>query len=286
MKERKKRAAKQPSKLGKFLSRLPAGCPLLYPLYLATRLNLTKETYLNPALPEVFDGLTICYVSDIHFGEFLKQDRLDTLIQRANALEADVIVLGGDYGENAAGTLDFWQRKPAFRAKKAVLAIFGNHDRTLPDEAFPSIQNAMKAAGVLPLINDIYCLEANGKSLCFAGPDDFYNGEPDLVKLAHLSKHADFTIFLPHNPDILPETYKLPGGPFFHLALCGHTHGGQVTFFGWAPKPSSDYGNRYLSGWYREENADIFISNGVGTSDLPVRLGARPQFHLITLKKQ
>lgn len=286
MNHRKFKSAKRPSKLGRFLSRLPSGCPLLYPLYLATQLDMTEETYIHPALPPCFDGLRIAYVSDIHSGTYFKQDRLSALIERVNALEADLILLGGDYGEDAEGSLAFWQNKPFFRAKEAVLAVFGNHDRTLPEETFLPMQTAMRAAGVIPLVNDVYTLEKEGHTLCIAGPDDFYNGDADLEKLAALSKDADFTIFLPHTPDFLPETYQLPGGPFFRLALCGHTHGGQVNLFGWAPKSSSDWGSRYLSGWYREENVDIFISNGVGTSDLPVRLGARPQFHLLTLKCQ
>ena len=122
--------------------------------------------------------------------------------------------------------------------------------------------------------------------MAVAGVDDFYNGYPDLEKTAAACREADFSIFLSHSPDILPETYALPGGPFYQLALCGHTHGGQVRLFGHALKSSSDYGDRFLSGWYRENEVDILVSNGVGTSMLPVRFEARPQIHLITLKNQ
>ncbi len=283
MEKHKKKRAKHPSRLGKWMMLLPAGCALFYPLYLANQLDLVKETYHNPSLPSPFSGLSIAYVSDIHHGHFFSDERLDMLVNRVNALEADLILLGGDYGEDSAGALAFWQKKPAFQAKIATLAIFGNHDRTLPEENFLPIQNAMKAAGVIPLVNDTYLLEKEGHTLAIAGADDYYNGFPDLEKLARLTKGASFTIFLPHSPDMLPDTYQLPGGPFYQLALCGHTHGGQVALFGYAPKTSSDYGNRYRSGWYREHGVDLMVSNGVGTSMLPVRLGVRPQFHLITL---
>ena len=286
MSHRKEKTARYPSRLGKFLALLPAGCILLYPLYLATRLDLEECTYRHAALPPAFDGLKIVYVSDIHYGTYFKKDRLEKLVERINALEADILLLGGDYAEDSQGALEFWQMKPPFRAKTAVFCVFGNHDRTLPEENFLPIQNAMKAAGVLPLVNDVYMLEKDGHTLAFAGPDDYYNGYPDLEKLARLSQAADFTVFLPHTPDILPKSYQLPEGPFYQLALCGHTHGGQVAFFGYAPKPSSELGNRYRSGWYHEEGTDILVSNGVGTSLLPVRLGARPQFHLITLQSK
>lgn len=282
----KKKRANPPSRLGRFLALLPAGCVLLYPLYLATRLDLVQHTYTTPSLPAVFDGLKIVYVSDIHYGTFFKKERLDQLVEKVNALDADIILLGGDYAEDSRGALEFWQMKPDFRAKTATLCVFGNHDRTLPEENFLPIQDAMKAAGVIPLVNDVYVLEKDGHTLAFAGPDDYYNGYPDLEKLARLTRSADFTVFLPHTPDILPQAYQLPDGAFYQLALCGHTHGGQVAFFGYAPKSSSDYGNRYRSGWYHEEGTDILVSNGVGTSDLPVRLGVQPQYHLITLQAE
>ena len=82
---------------------------------------------------------------------------------------------------------------------------------------------------------------------------------------------------------ILPQT--LADGPFYQLALCGHTHGGQVALLGHSLHSSSDLGDRYRSGWYREAGAEIMVSNGVGTPVLPVRLGAPPQYHLITLRK-
>lgn len=282
----KKKRAKLPSRLGRFLALLPAGCILLYPLYLATRLDLCEHTYHNSKIPAVFNGLRIAYVSDIHYGTFLNHQRLKSLVERVNALQPDVILLGGDYGEDSQGALAFWQMKPGFQAKIATLCVFGNHDRTLPEENFQPIQQAMKAAGVIPLVNDVYLLEKDGHTLAFAGPDDYYNGFPDLERLSSLAQAADFTIFMPHTPDILPQTYLMPQGPFYQLALCGHTHGGQVAFFGYAPKSSSDFGNRYRSGWYHENGIDILVSNGVGTSDLPVRLGARPQFHLITLQSK
>ncbi len=283
MAEHRKKRAKHPSRLGRWLMLLPAGCALFYPLYLANQLDLTEKTYRNPALPSAFNGLRIAYVSDIHHGHFFSDERLEKLIQRINALEADLILLGGDYAEDSSGALAFWQKKPVFQAKIATLAVFGNHDRTLPEENFLPIQKAMCSAGVIPLVNDAYLLEKEGQTLAIAGADDYYNGFPDLEKLARLTKAAPFTIFLPHSPDMLPDTYRLPGSPFYQLALCGHTHGGQVAIFGYAPKTSSDYGNRYRSGWYRENGVDILVSNGVGTSMLPVRLGVRPQFHLITL---
>ena len=284
MHPKQKKKAHQVGPLGRIMAKLPSSCPLLYPLYLASQLDTAEETYASSRWPLEFDGLKIAYVSDIHYGFLLGEERARKLAERVNALHADLVLLGGDYGENSEGAVKFFQLKPGFRANIAVLAAFGNHDRTLPESNVGRISQAMRADGVIPVLNDAYMIQRNGKKIAFASTDDFFNGTPNLKKVARLCAKADFTVFFPHNPDILPETAKLRGGLFYQLALCGHTHGGQVAVCGKAIKSSSMYGNRYLSGWFQEMGADILVSNGVGTSGLPVRLGARAQIHLLTMK--
>lgn len=272
--------------LGRLLAKVPPW-PVFYPLYEAAQLNLVEELYWSPQIPEGFDGFRIAYLSDIHFGPLFPEERVRNLVERVNKLHADVVVLGGDYAVNSDGAVEFFQRlKPGFQAKTAVLGVMGNHDRRLPDENLEKLTAAMREDGVTPLVNDGILLERRGSRMAFVSCDDYYCGAPDLAKTAALSKSADFTVFLPHMPDVLPETFALPGGPFYQLALCGHTHGGQVAVLGHAIKSSSIYGSRYLSGWYHEHGVDFLVSNGVGTSGLPVRLGAKPQMHLIVMKKE
>ena len=281
---KRKKRPHQISLFGRLLARLPSSCVLLYPIYLAARLDTVEETYVSSQWPREFDGLKIAYASDIHYGTLLKEDRVRKLVERINALEADIVLLGGDYGLHSDGAVEFFRLKPGFKARIAVLGAYGNHDRTLPDDNVGRIAQAMRRDGVIPILNDAYLIKRNGKQIAFASTDDFFNGVPNLKRVARLCRKADFTVFFPHNPDILPKTQKMPGGLFYQLAICGHTHGGQVSVCGHAIKSSSIYGDRFLSGWKHEQGADILISNGVGTSGLPVRLGARPQIHLLTMK--
>ncbi len=281
---KKKKIAHQVGLLGRVMAKLPSSWPALYPLYLASQLDTVEETYASSQWPREFDGLKIAFASDIHYGFLLGEERARKLAERINALHADIVLLGGDYGEHSDGAVKFFQLRPGFKANIAVLGAFGNHDRTLPEENVEKIAQAMRQDGVVPVLNDAYLLSRNGKQIAFASTDDFFNGNPDLEKVAALCAKADFTVFFPHNPDILPETQNMSGGLFYQLAICGHTHGGQVAVFGKAVKSPSMYRNRFLSGWFKEAGADILVSNGVGTSGLPVRLGARPQIHLLTMK--
>lgn len=282
LKEKKK--AHQVGLLGRLMAKLPSSWPLLYPFYLAAQLDTVEETYASSQWPKEFDGLKIAYLSDIHYGFLLGEDRVRKLVERVNALHADILLLGGDYGEHSDGAVKFFLLKPGFKANIAVLGTFGNHDRTLPESNVEKISQVMRQDGVIPVLNDAYFIDRNGKRVAFASTDDFFNGTPDLEKVAKLCEKADFTVFFPHNPDVLPETQKMPGDLFYQLAICGHTHGGQVTVCGKSIKSSSIYRNRYLSGWFKEQGADILVSNGVGTSGFPVRLGTRAQIHLLTMK--
>lgn len=278
---RKQRNSRKPGMLARLLALVPTSCALLYPWYLAAQLDLVEDTYASPALPAAFDGLRIVFFSDVHYGALLKEDRVRALSERVNALQPDLILMGGDYGNDSGEAAAFFRLRPAFRARVAVLAALGNHDRTPPEGSLKTLREAMEEDQVIPLVNDVWLLKKDGQTLAVAGIDDYYNGHPDLQRVRALARDADFTVFIPHTPDVIPETVT---EPFCQLLLCGHTHGGQVALFGHSLHPTARTGDRYRSGWYREGGVDILVANGVGTTGYPVRLGARPQIHLITLK--
>lgn len=280
--KRKKGHAAHPRRLGRLLMLLPFSAALFYPVHLAAQLDVCREEFVSPALPAAFDGLTVAFAADIHYGKFLNRDRVYRLARTLNDLKPDVLLLGGDYGEDSDGAIRFWELRPGFKAEIAMAGALGNHDRTLPESNKEKIMDAMRENGVMPLCNDALLLQRDGQTLAIAGIDDCYNGAPDPEKTAALCRGADFTLLLSHSPDALPDIQP----PFYQLALCGHTHGGQVRVMGRAIRSSSDYGSRYLFGWHEVNGASVFVTNGVGTSALPVRLGARPQVHLITLKRK
>lgn len=90
----------------------------------------------------------------------------------------------------------------------------------------------------------------------------------------------DFVILLTHTPDYAEDV------PITHadLVLAGHTHGGQVKVFGYAPVVPSRYGRRFLNGLcYNSDRIPVIVTNGIGTSRINVRLGAPSEVVLIRL---
>ena len=98
-------------------------------------------------------------------------------------------------------------------------------------------------------------------------------------------KTEEFSIYLMPNPDQLKHWQINDTAVTFDLCLCGHTHGGQVADLGRSVISSCRYGDGYRSGWYDAFGGRVLVSNGVGTSKLPVRLGTLPQVHRVTLRR-
>ena len=117
--------------------------------------------------------------------------------------------------------------------------------------------------------------------LAVGGIDDDFTGRSDVPRtLARLARLQGPKLLLSHSPDPFPD---LP--PDVELMLAGHTHCGQVAlpFIG-AVKTMSRHGKRYACGVIRERGRTLVVTAGLGTSGLPLRLGAVPDMWLLTLK--
>jgi len=103
--------------------------------------------------------------------------------------------------------------------------------------------------------------------------------EDDVARALAAVTDSSPVIAITHNPDVFPQIQ-----PRVALTLAGHTHGGQVRLplIG-APIVPSDYGQRFAAGHIVEGGRHLFVSTGLGTSDLPVRLGVPPTIFLLTI---
>jgi predicted MPP superfamily phosphohydrolase len=113
------------------------------------------------------------------------------------------------------------------------------------------------------------------------GLDDWVEGVPDPDRAGLEIRPGVFVVALFHSPEAFDQ---LEGR--WPLALAGHTHGGQI-LLPWITRRILPSGcGRFLSGWYegrRGPSSRMYVSRGVGTSALPLRLRARPELALITL---
>ena len=121
-----------------------------------------------------------------------------------------------------------------------------------------------------------------GADLWLAGVDDYWWGEPDLgAALAGVPAGAA-VVLLCHNPDYLEAQPDARVG----LAVCGHTHGGQVYLpgLGYRFNPSR-HGDKYRYGLVAAPAHPAYVTSGLGEAGAPLRLGAPPEVAILTLTR-
>jgi uncharacterized protein len=250
-------------------------------------LEVKPYEFTSSQVPAEFEGTKIVLLTDIHRGWFFSQERVRDLVQKVNALHPDSVVLAGDYVYvNPDYESSCFKELAALKAPLGVFAVLGNHDyaeySSGNDKGDPSAAiRAIEGAGITLLNNSGTWVTQDGARIRIGGVGDYKMDSPDLTGAADGTTPTDFVILLSHNPDFA-ET--LPAGAV-DLVLSGHTHGGQVTFFGlWAPYLPSGYGQKYRTGVVHDDNTTVIVSNGIGTIFPPMRFFARPQIVEITLR--
>ncbi len=234
-------------------------------------------TIESSQIPTEFDGKKIVFLTDIHYGSFFDIDRVNNLVNQTNALDPDIILLGGDYvTDNSSNVESVFSALSKLRAPLGVYGVLGNND---PKNV--SI-TAMESAGINYIGNNGFWIENNSSRIRVGGVADMDTDVPNQLPILNGVTTSDFVILVTHKPDYFPEVSMSK----VDLVLAGHTHGGQITFFGlYAPFVSSKYGQEYVTGEKKSGNDTMIISNGLGMVWAPVRFFARPQIIVITLKK-
>jgi predicted MPP superfamily phosphohydrolase len=266
------------------------------------RLRITRYDLQPPRWPADLQ-LKIAVIADLHACDpWMSLEHIQSIVDHTNALDADIIVLLGDYVAGHRHVTRFipgseWAPVLAgLKAPLGVHAILGNHDwwedKTVQREGYGLVvaRRALEAAGIPVYENDAKRLTKAGRPFWLAGLGDQLAylpagrfrpvrriGVDDLA--ATLGKVTDDApvILLAHEPDV---AMRVPSR--VALQLSGHTHGGQVRLFGWAPVVPSRYGRRFAYGHTRT-NCDVIVSGGLGCSFMPFRLGVPPEIVLVTL---
>lgn len=212
--------------------------------------------------------LKIAHLSDLHTKGFGTIE--EKLISAINAEKIDVIFITGDIA-TPNGTIEGYQEVlKKLRAPLGVYFVPGNWEYWTDISSFNLIENS----GVTNLTNKAHNIRDN---VWIIGFDDHLEGFPDSSLPNSLPDDA-IKIALFHTPSF----FKVISG-HVDLAFAGHSHGGQVRLpflepF-WAPAGT----NQYYSGWYNEGSSEMYVSRGIGTSILPIRINCRPEVAFIEL---
>ena len=235
-------------------------------------LEVTRATVPVVALPPALAGLTIGLITDIHRSAFVSHDDVARAATMMMAERPDLIVLGGDYVTYG----DRHYVRPAadalapLAAPHGVFGILGNHD---DDHDMPA---ALARNGVQILKDARTRLAIRRETVDLVGIRFWTKRQVDIAALTRGA--APMTVLLAHDPRRLTEAAAL-GVP---LILSGHTHGGQIVL----PVVGALAAQKFpiVAGIGRREGSTVFVSRGVGTIYVPMRINCPPEVAILTLQ--
>jgi uncharacterized protein len=251
---------------------------------------VTRRTLPVCGLPPELDGLRLAQLTDIHHGPWLSLDYVHQVVDTANALRPDLVLLTGDYVSDSPRYIEPVVGELArLRPKIGSVAVLGNHDWYEDAEL---TRQELTRIGVPLLDNTRLVLTperllspdaVTGLALCGVG--DLWTSHQDYRAALGELPRAMPRLLLSHNPDVAEEEAFRRSGLRVDYMISGHTHGGQiqVPFMG-TPVVPSRYGQKYASGLVWGPACPVFVCRGIGLSVLPLRLGVSPEIAVLELK--
>ena len=235
-------------------------------------LEVTRAEVPVAGLPPALAGLRVGLITDIHRSLFVSHDDLSRAVASLMREKPELIVLGGDYvtwGDRAfvgpsAEALD------PLAAPYGVFGILGNHD---DDHDMPA---ALARNGVQVLKDARTRLTIRHEKVDLVGIRFWTKRQADIAALTRGA--SPMTILLAHDPRRLTEAAALN----LPLVLSGHTHGGQIVL----PLAGAIAAQKFpvVAGLGRRDRTSLFVSRGVGTIYVPVRINCPPEVALLTLE--
>lgn len=224
--------------------------------------NLSFEDF-----PESFGEVSIFFISDVH-----RRKIDDTILEKVKG-KVDIVIIGGDLTEKKVPLSRVKENVTKLKSLGPVYFVWGNNDYEID---YHELDATLLENGVKILDNTAVTFESEREDkLILLGTDDITVGRDRLDLALSDVVSEGFRILVSHNPKII-ELIKPENR--ISLLLSGHTHGGQIRLFSFGPYKKG--------GISKVHNTTVLVSNGYGTTALPLRLGAPSETHLIKLNKQ
>ena len=232
-----------------------------------------------PGLAPAFAGYRIIHITDIHYGHWVTQERLEGIVALINEQKPDLVVNTGDFISYVLDEIapEMIQALQKIVAPDGSLAVMGNHDHWLGAER---VRPVLREAGLTLLDNDVCAIHRGDAALYVAGVDNVTVGADDLTAVLTKLPNDGPALILAHEPDFADETAVTHR---FFLQLSGHSHGSQIILPGIGPLLRGHHFKKYPVGRYQVGNMVQYTSRGVGTHTFRLHLNCPSEIVVITL---
>ena len=221
-------------------------------------------------------------ISDLHAGApHVGERKVERIVDKTNGAKPDLVALVGDYADPSfplgepIGPERVAELLGDLSAPLGVFAVLGNHD-WYHYGGRPA--DALRRQGIEVLENDAVAVEHRGSVLWVAGLADMRERRADVTTALAMVPDGQPLIALTHDPDMFPQLRDRAA-----VTLAGHTHGGQINL-PLVRRAAAPTKHGYTGGEVREGGGYMYVSRGVGTTGLPVRLAAPPEIALLCLR--
>ena len=236
-------------------------------------IRYVSHEFHSEAWPAELDGYRIAFITDMHV---ISDEDMEAVARRLSDENIDLLLLGGDFSmanSHYQGTI---RAIGQTQTTDGIFGVEGNHDD------YRRLFAAKEQYGIIPLDNSGQQIR---EGFYLAGVQDLWNRNPDVAQAVSGAEEGDFVLLLSHNPDV-SMSQSTAGVDFI---LSGHTHGGQITFFGYPfyllRGSITDYGTRFGYGFsYSADDVPIFVSSGIGLYYVIPRVFARPEVVIFTMR--
>jgi predicted MPP superfamily phosphohydrolase len=232
-----------------------------------------------PDLPADLEGFRIAQISDLHVGPTVRADDIRAVVERVNALDADMVALTGDLVDGSVERLAPHVAPLAeLRSRHGTFFCTGNHEYYSGVHAWCE---HLASLGLGVLLDAHQVLEHGSASILIAGITD--RSAHRMVPEHDANPHravagaptTDLRVLLAHQPMSIVDAEGLD----FHLQLSGHTHGGQFFPFTWLIRLAQPFN----AGLHRVASTWLYVNRGTTYWGPPLRLGSPQEITLLRL---
>ncbi|KPL59748.1 metallophosphoesterase [Rossellomorea vietnamensis] len=238
---------------------------LIYMLYEARRNVVKIERVKLPHYPEHMKPISLFFISDIH-----KREISNEIIEDVKG-KTDLVIIGGDLLEKGVPFSRVERNLDKLLTLGSVYFVWGNNDYEVNTSRLKQI---FKKKGIVEIVNSSVKVKIHNGVMNLIGVDDASTQRANYQASLEQVRPDEFNLLVSHDPRLVNQVQKKDGIDFM---MSGHTHGGQIRLFGWG---------MYKKGRLETlHETTLLVSNGYGTTAIPLRLGAPAETHLLVMHK-